>query len=224
LESKQRNIKTELSIIAAVAEMGRENIRVQTMAGREQKAREGKWNGGFASYGYKLENGELVIAEDEVEIIQMIFERYIHTNDGINGVANYLNTHGYTKKLRQNRTIPGFSSSFIKKIIDNPVYMGKIAYGRRRTEKKTGTRNETHIVEQSEFPVYEGIHEANLDVTDIHYDKKISDLQRRLDTQYDKIDEVEEAIADLKSQVYELKKNQIDADSRKVQRRRRRQS
>ena len=38
--------------------------------------------------------------------------------------------------------------------------MGKIAYGRRRTEKKTGTRNETHVVEQSEFPVYEGIHEA----------------------------------------------------------------
>ena len=61
MESKQRNIKTELSIIAAVAEMERENIRVQTMAGREQKAREGKWNGGFASYGYKLENGELIL-------------------------------------------------------------------------------------------------------------------------------------------------------------------
>ena len=106
------------------------------------------------------ENGELVIAEDEVEIIQMIFDRYIHTNDGINGVANYLNNHGYTKKLRQNGIILGFSSSFIKKIIDNPVYMGKIAYGRRRTEKKTGTRNETHVVEQSEFSVYEGIHEA----------------------------------------------------------------
>lgn len=80
----------------------------------------------------------------------MIFDRYIHTNDGINGVANYLNNHGYTKKLRQNGTIPGFSASFIKKIIDNPVYMGKIAYGRRRTEKKTGTRNETHVVEQSD--------------------------------------------------------------------------
>ena len=63
--------------------MERENIRVQTMAGREQKAREGKWNGGFAPYGYKLENGELVIAEDEVEIIQMIFDRYIHTNDRV---------------------------------------------------------------------------------------------------------------------------------------------
>ena len=30
-------------------------------------AREGKWNGRFAPYGYRLENGELVIAENEVE-------------------------------------------------------------------------------------------------------------------------------------------------------------
>ena len=36
----------------------------------------------------------------------------------------------------------------------------KIAYGRRRTEKKQGTRNEMHVVEQSEFPVYDGQHEA----------------------------------------------------------------
>ena len=53
----------------------------------------------------------------------------------------------------------------------------------------------------------------NLDVTDTHYDKKIVDLQRRLDAQYDRIDEVEETMTELKSQIYELKKNQIDADS-----------
>ena len=112
IDSSKEAGKLLISIIAAVAEMERENIRVQTMIGREQKAREGRWNGGFAPYGYKLKNGELVIAEDEVEIIQMIFDRYIHTNEGI-----------------------------------------------------------------------------------IHYDKKISDLQRRLDPQYDKIDEAEEATA-----------------------------
>ena len=301
-----------------------------------------------------------MIAEDEADIIRMIFDRYINTDDGINGVANYLNNHGYTKKLRQNGTIPGFSTSFVKKIIDNPIYMGKIAYGRRRTEKKNGTRNETHVVEQSEYPIYEGIHEAiiseeewnmaqekrsknnyrrekvndpdhahilsgilrcpccgkgmygnvakvhskdnktryyyckntvnatghkctfrtnieqsqidgmlerlisamtregkfkeaiqskigttvdtsdmekelsvlsaklhqaegiktrieqqmdSLDVNTPHYEKKIADLQRRLDSQYDTIDEVEQAITEVRAQIFDLKKSSISADS-----------
>lgn len=64
------------------------------------------------------------------------------------------------KKLRQNNTIPGFTTHFVKAVLDNPVYMGKIAYGRRKTEKKLGTRNEMHVVAQSEFPIYEGQHEA----------------------------------------------------------------
>ena len=160
IDSAKDSGKLMISILSAVAEIERENIRTQTMAGREQKAREGKWNGGFAPYGYRLENGNLVIAEDEVEVIRIIYDRYIHTNEGLSAVANYLNNHGYTKKLRQNGTIPGFSSNFVKDVLDNPVYMGKIAYGRRRTEKKLGTRNEFHVVEKDEFPVYEGQHEA----------------------------------------------------------------
>jgi site-specific DNA recombinase len=160
LDSADEKGKLMISILASVSEMERENIRTQTMAGREQKAREGKWNGGFAPYGYKLENGNLVIAEDEVEVIRVIYDRYIHTSDGVAGVAKYLNRNGYVKKLRQNNTIPGFSRDFVLDVLDNPVYMGKIAYGRRRTEKKQGTRNEMHVVEQSEFPIYEGQHEA----------------------------------------------------------------
>ena len=160
IDSSKDSGKLMISVLSAVAEIERENIRTQTMAGREQKAREGKWNGGFAPYGYRLENGQLLIAEDEAEVIRVIYDRYIHTNEGIAGVAKYLNSHGYVKKLRQNNTIPGFSTSFVKDVLDNPVYTGKIAYGRRRTEKKLGTRNEMHVVEQSEFPVYEGQHEA----------------------------------------------------------------
>ena len=166
IDSSKDSGKLMISVLSAVAEIERENIRTQTMAGREQKAREGKWNGGFAPYGYNLENGELLIAEDEAEVIRVIFDRYIHSNDGVNGVAKYLNQRGYTKKLRQNGTLPGFSASFVKSIIDNPIYMGKIAYGRRRTEKKIGTRNEMHVVAQSEFPMYEGQHEAIISAED----------------------------------------------------------
>ena len=105
-----------ISVLSAVAETEQENIRTQTMAGREQKAREGKWNGDFAPYGYKLENGNLVIAEDEVEAIRVIYDRYIHTNEG---VAKYLNRNGFVKKLRQNNTIPGFSGNFVQDRLDN---------------------------------------------------------------------------------------------------------
>ena len=51
----------------------------------------------------KIESGE-----DEVKIICIIYDRYIHANAGSNGAAQYLNNNGYTKKLRQNNTIPGF--------------------------------------------------------------------------------------------------------------------
>ena len=87
----------------------------------------------------------------------------------------------HTKKLRQNGTLPGFSASFVKSIIDNPIYMGKIAYGRRRTEKKIGARNEMHVVAQSEFPVYEGQHNAIVSEEDwnlAHEKRKVNAYRR----------------------------------------------
>ena len=59
IDSSKDSGKLMISVLSAVAEIERDNIRVQTMEGRIQKAREGKWNGGFAPYGYRLENGIL---------------------------------------------------------------------------------------------------------------------------------------------------------------------
>ena len=160
IDSSRDSGKLMISVLSAVAEIERENILVQTMAGRRQKAREGKWNGGFAPYGYYLEKGELKIAEDEAEAIRVIYDQYIHTNLGVLGVAKYMVQHGYEKKPRKNGTLEHFSAHFITQVLDNPVYCGKIAYGRRKTEKINGERNQYHIVKQDEFPVYDGIHEA----------------------------------------------------------------
>ena len=160
IDSSKDSGKLMISVLSAVAEIERENILVQTMEGRRQKAREGKWNGGFAPYGYKLENGELLIAEDEAEIIRIIYDKYINTNMGAIAIATYLNEHGYKKKKRQNNTLDMFSAHFVSLVLDNPVYCGKLAYGRRKTEKIAGARNQYHIVKQDEYPVYDGIHEA----------------------------------------------------------------
>ncbi len=150
--------KLIISVLSAVAEIERENILVQTMEGRKQKAREGKWNGGFAPYGYALIEGELQIADDEKEVIEIIYDKFVHTNLGIAGVARFLEQQGYKKKKRQNNTIDGFSTTFVKAVLDNPVYKGKIAFGRRKTVKQPGQRNQFKIVKQQEYPIYNGIH------------------------------------------------------------------
>ena len=46
IDSSKDSGKLMISVLSAVAEIERENILVQTMEGRRQKVREGKWNGG----------------------------------------------------------------------------------------------------------------------------------------------------------------------------------
>ena len=159
IDSSKDSGKLMISVLSAVAEIERENINVQTMEGRKQKAREGKWNGGFAPYGYRLDNGELIVNDEEAEIVKMIFDKYIHTTMGMSAIAMYLNQHGHRKELRKNNKLDTFSVSFIKSVLDNPVYNGKIAYGRRKKEKINGTRNEYHIVKQKDYMLVEGIHD-----------------------------------------------------------------
>lgn len=160
IDSSKDAGKLMISVLSAVAEIERENIRVQTMEGRIQKAREGKWNGGFAPYGYSLEKGQLLINEEEAKAIRVIFDQYVHTDMGANGLAKYLENHGIHKIQRQNGKNPLFDASLIRRILKNPVYCGKIAYGRRRTEKVHGTRNDYKLVEQDDYLLVDGLHEG----------------------------------------------------------------
>ena len=160
IDSSKDAGKLMISVLSAVAEIERENIRVQTMEGRMQKAREGKWNGGFAPYGYSLIDGKLEVNEEEAVAIRMIFDQYVNTDLGVNGIAKYLENHGIHKIARQNGKNPLFDAALIRRIIQNPVYSGKISYGRRRTEKVHGTRNEYRQVKKDDYLLVDGLHEA----------------------------------------------------------------
>ncbi len=160
IDSSKDAGKLMISVLSAVAEIERENICVQTMEGRMQKAREGRWNGGFPPYGYSLVDGKLEINEDEAPAIRVIFDQYVNTDMGANGIAKYLENHGIRKIPRQNGTNELFDAHYIRNIVQNPVYCGKIAYGRRRTEKVHGTRNEYRQVIKDDYLVVDGIHEA----------------------------------------------------------------
>ena len=160
IDSSKDAGKLMISVLSAVAEIERDNIRIQTMEGRIQKAREGRWNGGFAPYGYSLIDGRLEVNEEEAVAIRTIFDQYVNTDMGSTAIAKYLENHGIHKIARQNGKNPLFDAALIRRILNNPVYSGKIAYGRRKTEKVHGTRNEYHQVEQDDFLLVDGLHEA----------------------------------------------------------------
>jgi len=177
--------KTIFALLSAVAQMERENISAQTMQGRREKAAQGKSNGAAAPLGYRRCGDTYEIVEEEAEIVREVFNMYINTNLGFGGIATRLKDLGIVKPKKYNRfgveikQTPYFSVSYIGDIIGNPIYMGKIAYGRRTHQIKEMSEEEkqkriqtmtfeelyysdpeTSIIEQDEFDVYEGKHEA----------------------------------------------------------------
>ena len=165
IDSSKDSGKLTITVLSAVAEIERENILVQTMEGRKQKAREGKWNGGQAPFGYDLDskNSTLVMNEEEAEIVRIIYDKFVHTDMGADAICNYLNQRGYTKKKVRGYELNYFARGLIMKILDNPVYTGKIAYGKNVTEKVKGTRDEYRRVKTDDYLLADGLHEAIVD-------------------------------------------------------------
>ena len=160
IDSAQTSGKLLISVLSAVSEIERENIIEQTMNGRREKARQGKWNGGFAPYGYALKDNKLVIVEQEAEVIRIIYEKFASSDIGYGKVARYLNLQGIKKIQRQNGTLSTWSGHFVRMVLDNPVYCGKIAYGRRTKEKVKGTKSEYRQVHTDDYILVDGEHEA----------------------------------------------------------------
>ena len=151
-----------IKILSAVSEMERQNILVQSMSGRREKAIQGKWNGGFAPYGYTLIDKNLVIVPEEAEVVKRIFELFVFEDMGYTTVAKQLNLLGIKRKKAPNsqRAFEDWYASAVKSILDNPVYCGKMAYGRRVKKKVSGTRNQYRQVKGETPIISEGKHEA----------------------------------------------------------------
>lgn len=154
-------------IMSGLAEMERENILAQTFAGRVEKARQGRYNGGQAPYGYRIrptanksEKGILEINEDEAPLIRLIFDRYVNYEKGDGRVAEYLITHGYGKATRENGKLVYIDESFVGQVIRNEIYCGVMVYGKRKNVKnpKTG-KVSTKLRDESEWYRSEGLHE-----------------------------------------------------------------
>ena len=151
------------NIMGAVAEVELENIHEQTLSGRQQKARSGLWNGAQAPFGYALENKTLKICPEEAVVVKEIFRLFVDEGQSIRYITKKLNDDNVRREPRGNTQFALFTERTVRAILNNPVYAGKIAYGRRHTIKVEGTNNETKVVKQddtSKIILVDGLHEA----------------------------------------------------------------
>ena len=62
------------AMLAAMAQIERQNINMRTMGGRKIKAAAGGYSGGQAPMGYTVHDGSLVINEEEATVVRRVFE------------------------------------------------------------------------------------------------------------------------------------------------------
>ena len=112
------------SFIICAAELERENITKRMSGGRKVKASKGGYSGGRAPMGYRVEDGGLVINEDEKPLVLRAFE--LHEGGmTYRGMIERLTEEGFTG--RGGRPL---ALSTIKGMIDNKkTYQGYYRYG-----------------------------------------------------------------------------------------------
>ena len=163
IDSSQASGRLLISVLSAVAQIERENILEQTMNGRREKARQGLWNGGQAPYGYDLKDGKLVVNEEQAKVVKVIYDMYTHTPSSLRQIAAYLNNNNFKKELHGNRREELWGDTYIRKIIGNPVYVGKIEWGRRKNQKQKGSREMKRVYTYDNIILSKGAHDAIID-------------------------------------------------------------
>lgn len=114
-----------MALLQFVAEQERKNIALRTSKGRSIKAQCGGYAGGRCPYGYKIENGRLIINEEEKPIVEFIFAKKAEGVPMLT-MVDMLAEQGY--KTRKGKS---FQVSTIKSIITNePLYRGMYKYGK----------------------------------------------------------------------------------------------
>ena len=115
-------------------------IKRRLIRGREAAAREGKFVGSIAPYGYKrvkLEGEKgytLEIVPEQAEVVRLIFDYYTGNGTprlGMQALARKLNQMGIPP-IRHDY----WQKETLREMLDNPTYAGKIRWGWRKTVKK----------------------------------------------------------------------------------------
>lgn len=139
-------------------------INRRQQRGIQQSVRDGKWVYNKVPFGYrriKLENQKgytLEVVPEEAELVKFIYDTYEQKKAGYTVIAEKLTEMGVPARYNDH-----WSLSTVKDILTNPVYIGQVRRGYKKTEKRT--QNGELISSRprrsyGEYDVFPGLHQA----------------------------------------------------------------
>lgn len=144
-----------VGILAAFAQMERENIKARTMMGRIAKIKKGYFSGSHCPVGYKFKEGtnELLVDSYYSVIVKEVYRLFL-SGVGLAAVGRaIIEKYG-------DRSYDWGKNTAVRRILLNPVYMGKV---RLKGE------------------LFEGIHEALISETDWYMAAALLEHNRSID-------------------------------------------
>ncbi|MBU1122493.1 MAG: recombinase family protein [Candidatus Omnitrophota bacterium] len=130
--------KLMLNMLLSFAEFERELISERTQTTLSQRAKDGKWHGGWIPFGYDYdyENKMLVINKKESEGVKLTFKRFLE-GKRLSEIKEELNALGFRNKIRTIKTRKGIEKTIggnkqdeddVIRILNKTVYAGLISH------------------------------------------------------------------------------------------------
>ena len=117
--------KASIGMLAVFAQLERDQLIERIIDTKQEAAKQGRFQGGTPSYGYKHNplTKSLEIDEAQADIIHYIYDRYLHGDTGYQAIADELN---------ERKILPAkaktWSRAAVQKILTNPSYTGMTPY------------------------------------------------------------------------------------------------
>ncbi len=127
------------TVLSGAAQLEREMIVERVKNKIATSKEQGLWMGGTVPLGYDVKDKELIINEKEAKVVKYIFARYMELKS-MAELARELNSQGYRTKGKSDI----FKKATVRRIVTNPIYVGKI----RHYEKEYEGKHEAIIEEE----------------------------------------------------------------------------
>ncbi len=150
LNTETASGKLTVSVLAAFAEFESDLIKERTQLSLADCRRKGQLLG-RPPYGYfRRANGVIVAEASKLRIVRLIFDKYL-AGMGQWAIAEDLREHDHD-----------VSRDIVRDVLSNPVYAGKIAYGRRKPAGRPHNKRYAPVKPLAEWPELQDIAEKNV--------------------------------------------------------------